>query len=157
MKPGIHPEYFPEAIVTCSCGNSWTTGSTVERIHTDVCSDCHPFYTGEQRIVDTEGQVDRFYRKLEAREGYLQDAKVRESAKTSPDTLIADLDIGNRARTALDKAGIKDVGQALELMRQGDSALLAIENFGRKGLADLKRRMKSRGFELPEPAGEPQI
>ena len=78
MKPGIHPEYFTEATIVCSCGNSWTTGSTVEMIHTDICSDCHPFYTGEQRIVDTEGQVDRFYRKLEAREGYIQDAKNRE-------------------------------------------------------------------------------
>ncbi len=157
MKPGIHPEYFPEATVTCSCGNSWTTGSTVERIHTDVCSDCHPFYTGEQRIVDTEGQVDRFYRKLEAREGFLEDAKVREAAKTSPETPIAELEIGKRAQSALDKAGIKQVGQALELMERGDSALLAIDNFGRKSLADLKRRMKSRGFELPEPAREPQV
>ena len=157
MKPNIHPEYFPEATVVCSCGNSWTTGSTVEMIHTDVCSDCHPFYTGEQRIVDTEGQVDRFYRKLEARAGYLQDTKDREAARVSPNTPIVELEIGKRAQTALDKAGITEVGQALELMEQGDTVLLAIDNFGRKSLADLKRRMKSRGFELPEPAREPQV
>jgi large subunit ribosomal protein L31 len=157
MKPGIHPEYFTEATVVCSCGNSWTTGSTVEMIHTDVCSDCHPFYTGEQRIVDTEGQVDRFYRKLEAREGYIQDAKEREAAKSSPDTPIAELEIGKRAQTALEKAGIIEVGQALELMKQGDMALLEIDNFGRKSLSDLKRRMKSRGFELPELYEEPQV
>jgi len=156
MKPGIHPEYFTEATVVCSCGNSWTTGSTVEMIHTDVCSDCHPFYTGEQRIVDTEGQVDRFYRKLEAREGYIQDAKDRESAKVSPDTLIAELDIGKRAQTALEKAGVTDAGQALALMTKGDMALLEIDNFGRKSLSDLKRRMKARGFELPEFSEEPQ-
>jgi len=156
MKPGIHPEYFTEATVVCSCGNSWTTGSTVEMIHTDVCSDCHPFYTGEQRIVDTEGQVDRFYRKLEAREGYIQVAKDREAAKVSPDTLIAELDIGKRAQTALEKAGVTDAGQALALMAKGDTALLEIDNFGRKSLADLKRRMKARGFELPEFSGEPQ-
>ena len=155
MKPEIHPEYFKEATVVCSCGNSWTTGSTVESIHTDVCSDCHPFYTGEQRIVDTEGQVDRFYRKLEAREGYIQDAKEREAAKSSPDTPIAELEIGKRAQTALEKAGITEVGQALELMNQGDMALLEIDNFGRKSLSDLKRRMKSRGFELPELTEEP--
>ncbi|MEX0788292.1 MAG: 50S ribosomal protein L31, partial [Anaerolineales bacterium] len=65
MKTGIHPTYFPEATVTCACGNTWKTGSTVESIHTDVCSNCHPFYTGEQRIVDTEGQVERFYKKLQ--------------------------------------------------------------------------------------------
>ena len=157
MKPGIHPEYFTEATVVCSCGNTWTTGSTVELIHTDVCSDCHPFYTGEQRIVDTEGQVDRFYRKLEAREDYIQDAKDREAAKSSPDTPIAELEIGKRAQTALEKAGIVEVGQALEMMEQGDIALLEIDNFGRKSLSDLKRRMKSRGFQLPEFSKEPQV
>ena len=67
MKEGIHPEYFPEAKVTCACGNSWVTGATQEVIRTDVCSACHPFYTGEQRIVDTAGQVERFMRRLEKR------------------------------------------------------------------------------------------
>ena len=65
MKADIHPEYHEEAVVRCACGNSWTTGSTVEELRTDVCSACHPFFTGEQRIVDTEGRVDRFYRRLE--------------------------------------------------------------------------------------------
>jgi large subunit ribosomal protein L31 len=65
MKENIHPEYFPEATVNCACGNSWTTGATQEVIRTDVCSACHPFYTGEQRIVDTAGQVERFMRRLE--------------------------------------------------------------------------------------------
>jgi large subunit ribosomal protein L31 len=65
MKETIHPEWYPEAVVRCACGNTWTTGSTVEELRTDVCSACHPFFTGEQRIVDTEGRVDRFYRRLE--------------------------------------------------------------------------------------------
>ena len=65
MKEGIHPKYYPEAKVTCACGNSWITGATQEEIRTDVCSACHPFYTGEQRIVDTAGQVERFMRRLE--------------------------------------------------------------------------------------------
>ena len=65
MKEKIHPKYFPQAKVICACGNTWTTGSTKEVIHTDMCSKCHPFYTGEQRIVDTEGQVDRFYKRLD--------------------------------------------------------------------------------------------
>jgi large subunit ribosomal protein L31 len=65
MKDGIHPDYYPEAQVTCACGNSWTTGATQEVIRTDVCSACHPFFTGEQRIVDTAGQVERFMRRLE--------------------------------------------------------------------------------------------
>ncbi|MFN2183775.1 MAG: 50S ribosomal protein L31 [Anaerolineae bacterium] len=65
MKDNIHPKYYPEATVICACGNSWTTGATQEEIRTDVCSACHPFYTGEQRIVDTAGQVERFMRRLE--------------------------------------------------------------------------------------------
>jgi large subunit ribosomal protein L31 len=65
MKEGIHPKYYPQATVTCACGNTWTTGATKEEIRTDVCSACHPFFTGEQRIVDTAGQVERFMRRLE--------------------------------------------------------------------------------------------
>ena len=64
MKENLHPEYYPEAVVRCACGNSWTTGSTQPEVRTDVCSACHPFFTGEQRIVDSEGRVDRFYRRL---------------------------------------------------------------------------------------------
>jgi large subunit ribosomal protein L31 len=65
MKDNIHPKYYSEAQVICACGNTWTTGATQEEIRTDVCSACHPFYTGEQRIVDTAGQVERFMRRLE--------------------------------------------------------------------------------------------
>ncbi len=68
MKAEIHPVYYPNARVTCSCGNSWTTGSTRPEIRTDICSACHPFYTGEQRIVDTAGQVERFMKRLERRQ-----------------------------------------------------------------------------------------
>jgi large subunit ribosomal protein L31 len=65
MKEDIHPKYYPDAKVTCACGNTWTTGATQPEIRTDVCSACHPFFTGEQRIVDTAGQVERFMRRLE--------------------------------------------------------------------------------------------
>ena len=85
MKQDIHPKYYPDAKVICACGNTWTTGSTRKEIRTDVCARCHPFFTGEQRIVDTEGQVDRFYRKLQARQQYLSEVEARETARTSPD------------------------------------------------------------------------
>ena len=78
MRLKIHPKYFPNATIICACGNTWHTGSTVETIHTDICSKCHPLFTGEQRIVDTEGQVDRFYRKLQARQSYVDQKKTRE-------------------------------------------------------------------------------
>lgn len=65
MKPGIHPNY-QEATVVCSCGNTFTTRSTRKELRVDLCNVCHPFYTGEQRIVDTAGQVERFTKRMEA-------------------------------------------------------------------------------------------
>lgn len=85
-KAGIHPTYFPEATVVCSCGNTFHTGATVEMIRTDVCSACHPFYTGEQRIVDTAGQVDRFMKRLQA--GSSMRSDTTQPAKKSRKPLI---------------------------------------------------------------------
>lgn len=154
MKEDIHPTYYPEAKVVCACGNTWTTGSTQKEIHTDMCSQCHPFYTGEQRIVDTEGQVDRFYRKLQARQEYLEEQKAREAERTSPDRPIAELDMTTRAVDALAKADVTKVGDALELLSQGESTLLDIDGFGRKSLADLKKRLRQFGYEIPEQGEE---
>lgn len=150
MKDKIHPVFYTDAQVICACGNTWTTGSTKKVIHTDVCSNCHPFYTGEQRIVDTEGQVDRFYKKLEVRKQYLRDVEARETARVSPERPIAELDLGTRATEALAKAGITSVGQALEKLELGESALLGVDGFGRKSLADLKKRLRQFGYALPE-------
>jgi large subunit ribosomal protein L31 len=60
LKTQIHPTFYEDALVTCACGNSWTTGSTRKELKTEICSACHPFFTGTQRIVDTGGQVERF-------------------------------------------------------------------------------------------------
>ncbi len=65
MKKNIHPKYYEHSKVTCMCGNSFEIGSTVEEIHLDVCSACHPLYTGAHRFVDTAGRVDKFKAKLE--------------------------------------------------------------------------------------------
>jgi large subunit ribosomal protein L31 len=62
VKQGIHPEYV-EATVRCSCGNTFTTRATKAEIHVEICSNCHPFYTGKQKLVDTGGRVDRFRRR----------------------------------------------------------------------------------------------
>ncbi len=67
MKTAIHPTYYENAVVTCSCGNTFTTGSTRPELKTEVCSVCHPFYTGTQRIVDTGGQVERFRKRAAKR------------------------------------------------------------------------------------------
>ena len=63
MQKEIQPEYY-EATVTCNCGNTFVTGSTKKEIHVEICSKCHPFYTGKQKLVDTGGRVDRFNRRF---------------------------------------------------------------------------------------------
>ena len=85
MKTDIHPTYYPNAHVVCSCGATWTTGSTAPEIRTDVCSTCHPYYTGEQRIVDTAGQVERFMKRLERRQSGAARRELEAQAKAEAD------------------------------------------------------------------------
>ncbi len=63
MKNEIHPTYYAEAVVTCVCGNTFKTGSTRKELRVDICSACHPFYTGKQKNMDTEGRVEKFRKK----------------------------------------------------------------------------------------------
>lgn len=65
MKKEIHPKYYAEAKVKCACGNSFTVGSTVPEINVEICSHCHPFYTGKDKIIDTAGRVERFKKRLQ--------------------------------------------------------------------------------------------
>ena len=151
MKDKIHPTYYPDAKVTCAtCGRTWTTGSTKKELRVDICSNCHPFFTGEaQRILDIEGQVDRFYKKLSARQTYVEGQKAKETAKKSPERPIADLGLSARATEALMKAGITQVSQFLEKPGEGDAAILAISGFGQKSLIDAKKKLRSFGYEVP--------
>lgn len=66
MKKDIHPQWYPNARVTCSCGHTFTTGSTREEIHVEICSACHPFFTGQMKYVDTAGRVEKFQAKQKA-------------------------------------------------------------------------------------------
>ena len=63
MKADIHPEYHNDATVNCVCGNTFNTGSVMKEIRVDICSACHPFYTGKQKLIDTEGRIERFRKK----------------------------------------------------------------------------------------------
>ncbi len=157
MKQGIHPTYYPDAKVSCaSCGTTWTTGSTKKEIRVEICSNCHPFFSGESaRMIDIEGQVDRFYKKLQVRQSYVEEKKSREEAKVSPKRSIVELELGARPTAALDKAGIKEVGQFLAKLGEGEDAVLAIEGFGRKSLIDIKKKLRSLGYELPEATKAP--
>ena len=150
MKKGIHPNYYPNAKVICACGNTWETGSTQEVVRTEVCSQCHPFFTGQQsRLLDKEGQVDRFYRRLQARQEYAtqQESQVQ-------DRPLSDLKLSKRVLDALVKAEITTAGQAVAKLEAGDQAVLSLDGFGQKSLIDLKKALRAAGYELPMAAEE---
>ena len=80
MKQGIHPDYVP-ARVTCACGNAFITRATVPEIRVDICSNCHPFFTGRQKIVDTERRVERFRQRYERYEKQEKARKERSATR----------------------------------------------------------------------------
>ncbi len=154
MKAEIHPTYYPDAKVTCaSCGNTWTTGSTKKELRVDICSNCHPFFSGEaSRIIDIEGQVDRFYKKLQARQTHAEAKQAREAAKSSPDKPLTELGLSARATDALKKAGIETIAQLLERLGEGDAAVLAIPGLAQSALTNAKKKLRALGYEVPEAA-----
>jgi len=154
VKAEIHPTYYPDAKVTCaSCGTTWTTGSTKKEIRVDICSNCHPFFTGEaSRILDIEGQVDRFYKKLSVRQTYVEQQKAKEELKGSPERPIADLGLTPRALDALQKAGVQNFGQFLERLSTGNEGVLSIAGFGQASLTAAKKKLRSLGYEIPAAA-----
>lgn len=150
MKENIHPAWFPQANVVCACGNSWTTGATLAEIRTDICSACHPFYTGEQRIVDTEGQVDRFMKRLQSRDSIRQGAEERVAARTPANLPLSDLDVGKRYVQLLNENGINTAGDFISrLEAEGEDKILEIPGIGRKVVADLKKALRARGYDVP--------
>jgi large subunit ribosomal protein L31 len=154
MKENIHPSWYPEATVICACGNTWVTGATMPEIRTDICSACHPFYTGEQRIVDTEGQVDRFLKRLQQRDNKRQEAVDRVAARTPANLPLGDLDVvAKRYIQLLGENGIETAGQFIERIEtDGEDKLLEIPGIGRKVIADLKKALRARGYDLPSTA-----
>jgi len=87
VKEKIHPKWYPEAKVVCNCGNTFTTGSTLPAIHVEICSACHPLFTGTQKLVDTAGRVDKFNQRLAAagkkKEEAAERRRAREAAKAA--------------------------------------------------------------------------
>ncbi|HEY85549.1 MAG TPA: 50S ribosomal protein L31 [Chloroflexi bacterium] len=148
MKAKIHPKYYPEARAICSCGNIWTTGSTMPEIRTDVCSVCHPFYTGEQRIVDTAGQVERFMNRLK-RYGSHQEEKAQRTARLQAkeqqsflkQQLIA-LDLPDRVFTILSDADYITVGDIVNQLEADEKVLLDLSGFGPKSLEQVKEKVE---------------
>lgn len=83
MKPNIHPKYNTDTKVVCACGQTFTTGSTMAEIHTEICSNCHPFYTGKQNLIDTAGRVDRFKKLVTKSADKKATAAARKTAKAA--------------------------------------------------------------------------
>jgi large subunit ribosomal protein L31 len=81
VKEKIHPNWHPQARVHCACGNTFTTGSTMKEIAVEICSACHPLFTGQQKLIDTAGRVDKFNQRAAAAEKKKQEAAARQAAK----------------------------------------------------------------------------
>lgn len=107
MKANIHPNFNTEAKIACACGNSFTSGSTIDNIRVEMCAKCHPFYTGTQKLVDTLGQVDRFVKKtetskvkMEERQKIMEQRKLRVDTKKSDKPSLKDLLMQARKQAA---------------------------------------------------------
>ena len=87
MKKTIHPEWYPQAKVSCACGASFITGSTKPEIHVEICSQCHPFFTGEARFVDTQGRIEKFQARQKVGSTYIKKKKDNKDKEESPRTI----------------------------------------------------------------------
>ncbi len=88
MKKDIHPNYHQDATVKCACGNTFKTGSTQKKIDTEICSSCHPFYTGKGKLVDTAGRIEKFEARLKKQKGLKKPVKKKRSKEQSKNTKV---------------------------------------------------------------------
>lgn len=151
MKAEIHPTWYPQATVVCQCGNTWQTGATVEEIRTEICSACHPFFTGEQRIVDTEGRVDKFMKRLQRRDSIREEvASSRQAAELPTDLPIAELGLNARFENILTEADINTVADVLRVLDEdGDDGILNLSGIGQQALLDIKKGLRQQGHDVP--------
>lgn len=131
-------------MVCLSCGTEWIIGSTSPEARLDICANCHPFYTGEQRIVDTEGQVDRFLKRLQQRDKFAADTSDQEETKIPLNSPVDIFELGPRYTQILKDNGLDEIGKVADaLLAEGDEALLRFTGIGRKVLADVKKKLRS--------------
>jgi large subunit ribosomal protein L31 len=146
MKEDIHPKWYPEAKVIVNGEVVMTVGATKPELNVEIWSGTHPFYTGQQRLLDTEGQVDRFLRRLQRRQE-IQTELEKKLDESSPLNLsVEEMSLGTRAERALAEANVVTVGDILQLLEQGDDALLALPGVGRKAVIDIKRFLRAEGL-----------
>lgn len=143
MKEGIHPEWYPDAKVVVDGEVVATVGATQPEIRVEIWSGTHPFYTGTQRLLDTEGQVDRFMRRLQRREAYKAAQEAKEETSVATNISVEAMGLGTRVEKALIAAEATIAQDLIELLEKGDDALLAISGVGQKALIDIKRYLRA--------------
>ncbi len=142
MKESIHPKWYPNAKVIVEGEVIMTVGSTKPEISVEVWSGTHPFYTGTQRLMDTEGQVDRFMRRLQKREEIQTQTETVKQRSMPENYSVDEMELGTRVNNALTAAGLTTVGDVLNLLKQGDDAVLALQGVGQTALIKIKRYMR---------------
>lgn len=145
MKPDTHPEWYPDAKVIHEGEVIMTVGATQPELIVDVWSGTHPFYTGQQRLLDTEGQVDRFMRRLRRRTEIEKTVEKEVEEKRDPRKLdLEAFDAGARADNALRAADLTTVGDVLDLFNEGgEDALLALQGIGQTAVISIKRFLRA--------------
>jgi large subunit ribosomal protein L31 len=147
MKKDIHPTWYPDAKVICNGEVVMTVGATKPELHVEIWSGNHPFYTGQQRLVDTEGQVERFLKRLQRREEIRTEVEAEAESQSPASLSVDEIPLTTRAMKAVKAEGIESVGDVLDRLEAGgDDALLAITGVGQKALIDMKKFLRANGL-----------
>ncbi|MCP4429266.1 MAG: 50S ribosomal protein L31 [Chloroflexi bacterium] len=146
MKEGIHPKWYPDAKVVVEGEVVMTIGSTQPELRVEIWSGTHPFYTGTQRLVDTEGQVDRFMKRLQRREQLAAELEEKVETRSPMALSVEAMSLGTRATKALVTAEVTAVSDVMALYEKGEDALLALPGIGQKALIDIKRFLRAEGL-----------
>jgi large subunit ribosomal protein L31 len=146
MKEDTHPKWYPEAKVIVNGEVVMTVGATKPELNIEIWSGTHPFYTGQQRLLDTEGQVDRFLRRLQRRQEIQTELEKKQDDSSPLNLSVEEMSLGTRAERALTEANVVTVGDIMQLLEQGDDALLALPGIGRKAVIDIKRFLRAEGL-----------
>jgi large subunit ribosomal protein L31 len=145
MKKDAHPKWYPDAKVIVNGEVVMTVGATQPELHVEIWSGTHPFYTGQQRLVDTEGQVERFMRRLQRREEIVIDTEEKRETHSPLSRPITEIPLATRALNALKEAGFNTLGDVVHsLQEQGDDALLSVTGVGQKAVIDVKKYLRAQ-------------
>jgi large subunit ribosomal protein L31 len=148
-KKDIHPQWYPEAVVKVNGEPVMTVGATVPEMNVEIWSGTHPFFTGQQRLVDTEGQVERFMRRLQKREEHIAQVAEEEEQPSEPvDVPVAQISgLTKRALRGLQEDGLQTVADVLARYEEsGEDGLLAVLGVGQKAVIDIKKYLRSESL-----------